>query len=360
MTTCEQRDRGITGNVLDLVGNTPLVRLNRLPKLLGLECEVLAKCEFFNPGGSVKDRIGKEMVLAADRDGKIHPGDTLVEPTSGNTGIGMSLASAVKGYKMVVTMPEKMSKEKISVMRALGAEVIRTPNDAAWDAPNSHIGIAKQMAIDDPVHTKVLDQYTNEANPRAHYEGTATEILQQCSGNLDMIVMGTGTGGTLSGIAKKLKEHNKDITVVGVDPVGSILAEGGGAAGPLYQVEGIGYDFIPDVLDRSLVDEWVKTNDVESFDLARKIIRLEGLLVGGSSGSAMAGVAKAAKRLKKGQRCVVVFSDGIRNYLTKFVDDDWMKENDFLPGEPQELTLDAAKKRIKQLEDELKQLRGKI
>eukprot|EP01060_Flectonema_neradi_P035313 TRINITY_DN646_c0_g1_i12.p1 TRINITY_DN646_c0_g1~~TRINITY_DN646_c0_g1_i12.p1 ORF type:complete len:360 (+),score=97.61 TRINITY_DN646_c0_g1_i12:166-1245(+) len=352
------RSNKIQDSILDLVGDTPMVRLNRLPKELGLECEVVAKLEFFNPGGSIKDRIGKQMVLDAVAEGRIKPGDTLVEPTSGNTGIGMSLACAAGGYQMVATMPEKMSKEKICVMETLGARVIRTPNDAAWDAPNSHIGIANKMAAEDP-NTHVLDQYRNPANPGAHYNGTAEEILKQCDGKVDMVVMGAGTGGTITGVAKKLKEKLPNVTIVGVDPIGSILAEGEGKAGDLYQVEGIGYDFIPDVLDRSVVDEWVKSNDQESFDLARKLHKQEGLLIGGSAGSAMLGVARAAKRLKKGQRCVVVFADGIRNYMTKFADDDWMKLHGFMEGKPESYTLDSALERIRELEKENAELKGK-
>eukprot|EP01063_Lacrimia_lanifica_P003310 TRINITY_DN1175_c0_g1_i1.p1 TRINITY_DN1175_c0_g1~~TRINITY_DN1175_c0_g1_i1.p1 ORF type:complete len:369 (+),score=185.37 TRINITY_DN1175_c0_g1_i1:69-1175(+) len=352
------RETGITDSVLDLVGNTPMVRLNRLPEMLGLECEVLAKCEFFNPGGSVKDRIARRMVLDAGETGRIKKGDTLVEPTSGNTGIGMALASAVAGYKMVVTMPMKMSKEKRSVITALGADIIRTPNEAAYDDYESHISVANRMRDADPENVHVLDQYVNTNNPDAHYYGTAEEILRQTGGKFDMIVMGAGTGGTITGTAKRLKEVLPNLIVVGVDPKGSILAEGGGKCeGPMYQVEGIGYDFIPDVLDRSIVDVWVKSTDKPSFDLARQLIAKEGLLVGGSAGSAMYGVAQEAKKLKKGQRCVVVFSDGIRNYLTKFVDDDWMKEHDLMEGEPKDLTLDAAKKRIADLEAEVAALK---
>eukprot|EP01064_Diplonema_japonicum_P014802 TRINITY_DN224_c1_g2_i1.p1 TRINITY_DN224_c1_g2~~TRINITY_DN224_c1_g2_i1.p1 ORF type:complete len:370 (+),score=144.72 TRINITY_DN224_c1_g2_i1:36-1112(+) len=352
-----QRYNGITDNVLDLVGETPLVRLNHLPKELGLECEVLAKCEFFNPGGSIKDRIGRQMVLDAAESGKIKKGDTLVEPTSGNTGIGMSLACAVGGYKMVVTMPEKMSNEKISVIKSLGAEVIRTPNDAAWNDPRSHISIAMKMQDEDP-NTHVLDQYKNPSNPGAHYDGTAEEIIRQTGGKVDMVVMGAGTGGTITGVAKKMKEKIPDVKVVGVDPKGSILAEGGGEVGDMYHVEGIGYDFIPDVFDRSLVDEWVKSEDKLSFELSRKLIAMEGLLVGGSAGAAMSGVLSAAKKLGKDQRCVVVFSDGIRNYLTKFVDDDWMKENKLMEGEPERLTYDSQTKKISELEAEIAALKA--
>src|SRR5690606_5273770 len=231
-----------------------------------------AKCEFMNPGGSVKDRIGKRMVENAQKSGRIKPGDTLIEPTSGNTGIGMALAAAVYGYRMIITMAEKNSREKQAVLGALGAEIIRTPTEAAWDAPESHIGVARQLQKILP-NAHVLDQYSNEDNPLAHYEGTGKEILEQTGGKLDICVLTAGTGGTLTGVARRLKENLPNVKIVGVDPVGSILA------GPepigSYKVEGIGYDFIPDVLDRSLVDEWVKTEDRESFVMARRLIREE-------------------------------------------------------------------------------------
>eukprot|EP01061_Rhynchopus_euleeides_P014423 TRINITY_DN24_c0_g1_i1.p2 TRINITY_DN24_c0_g1~~TRINITY_DN24_c0_g1_i1.p2 ORF type:complete len:371 (+),score=173.53 TRINITY_DN24_c0_g1_i1:61-1173(+) len=355
-----QKVVGITDNVLQLVGDTPLVRLNNLPQEMGIECEMLAKCEFMNPGGSIKDRIGTQMVLDAAASQRIKKGDTLVEPTSGNTGVGMAMASAVGGFKMVVTMPMKMSKEKRTVMKAFGAEIIRTPTEAAFDDYNSHISVANRMQAADPEHVHVLDQYANTSNPGAHYHGTAEEILRQTDGKLDMIVMGAGTGGTITGVAKKLKEKLPNLIVVGVDPVGSILSDGAVVEGkdyPGYQVEGIGYDFIPDVLDRSVVDEWIKSEDGPSFDLSRKLISREGMLVGGSAGSAMYGACQAAKRLKKGQRCVVVFADGIRNYLTKFADDDWMKEQGFMEGKPEQPTLDTALDRIKELEAELAALK---
>ena len=281
---------GITDSVLDLVGDSPLVRLNRVPQDLGLECEVLAKCEFYNPGGSVKDRIGRRMVLKAEEEGQLKQGDTCVEPTSGNTGIGMSLACAVRGFKMVVTMPMKMSKEKRGVITALGADIIRTPNDAAFDAYESHISVANRMRDADPEHVHVLDQYVNRNNVEAHYYGTAQEIYNQCDGKLDMIVIGAGTGGTVTGVAKFLKEKLPNLIVVGVDPPGSILRDGKFIEGkeyPFYEVEGIGYDFIPDVFDRSLVDEWVVSPDMPSLQYSRDLIKKEGLLVGGSSGCAM-------------------------------------------------------------------------
>lgn len=312
-------------NILATIGKTPLVKLNKVTSHLA--CNVYAKCEFMNPGGSVKDRIGYKMVMDAEASGRIRPGDTLIEPTSGNTGIGIALAGAVRGYKVIITLPEKMSHEKQVVLAALGAEIIRTPTEAPWDSPESHIGVAKKLQKELP-RAHILDQYSNPSNPLAHYEGTAQEILDDLNNQIDMIVISAGTGGTLTGIAKRMKEALPGIQVVGVDPVGSILA-GGDSIGT-YHVEGIGYDFIPDVLDRSLVDTWIKTEDKESFLNARNLIRQEGLLCGGSCGAALEGVLRAAKDLKSGQNCVVILADGIRNYLTKFVDDQWMKSHNFL------------------------------
>ena len=314
----------IYDSILDAIGATPMVRLRKIGRETG--CELLAKCEFLNAGGSVKDRIGRRMVEEAQKKGRIQPGDTLIEPTSGNTGIGMALAAAVYGYRMVITMPEKMSREKQVVLEALGAEIIRTPTEAAWDAPESHIGVAKQLKGILP-NAHILDQYGNPDNPLAHYHGTGQEILDQTDGKLDACVLTAGTGGTITGVAKKLKENVRGVHIVGVDPVGSILA-GPGPIGT-YKVEGIGYDFIPDVLDRNLVDEWIKTEDRESFLMARRLIRQEGMLCGGSSGSAVWAARKVAERMGPGKRIVVVLPDSVRNYMTKFLDDRWMKENGF-------------------------------
>jgi len=274
----------------------------------------------------VKDRIGYRMVEDAEREGRIKPGDTLIEPTSGNTGIGIALAGAVKGYRVIITLPEKMSHEKQVTLAALGAEIIRTPTEAAWDAPESHIGVAKKLQRELP-NAHILDQYSNPSNWRAHYEGTGEEILRDLEGQVDMVVMTAGTGGTLTGVARKVREKCPNVKVVGVDPVGSILA-GGDCIAP-YLVEGIGYDFIPEVLDRALVTTWVKTEDKESFLTARRCIREEGLLVGGSAGAAMWAALKEARNLKKDQNCVVILADGIRNYMTKFVDSKWMNEHGF-------------------------------
>lgn len=314
----------ILDNILQAVGNTPLVRLNHIGKDTG--CEILAKCEFMNPGGSVKDRIGARMVLEAEAQGRIKPGDTLIEPTSGNTGIGMAMAAAVKGYRMIITMPQKMSREKQVVLEALGAEIIRTPTEAAWDDPESHISVANQLKEILP-SSDILDQYANPDNPMAHYEGTAEEILRQTGGKLDVFVATAGTGGTLSGTARRLKEVLPDLKIVGVDPHGSILA--GPSEPKAYKVEGIGYDFIPDVLDRDLVDYWIRSDDHESFLMARRLIRQEGLLCGGSCGAAAWAAVEVAKREGPGKRIVTILPDSVRNYMTKFMDDAWMRENGF-------------------------------
>ena len=280
-------------NILQAIGKTPIVKLHRIGA--DLPCELYGKCEFLNPGGSVKDRIGYHMVEQAEKEGTIKPGDTLIEPTSGNTGIGIALAGAVKGYKVVITLREEMSNEKLNE-----------------EIPNSHI----------------LDQYANPDNPGIHYQHTAQEILDDMGSDLAMVVMGVGTGGTITGVAKKLKEEIPNIQIIGVDPIGSIL--GGGTEVKPYLVEGIGYDFFPDVLDNTLVDEYIKINDKDSFLMARRLISEEGLLIGGSSGSAVWAALQVAKKLKKGQKCLVILPDAIRNYLTKFADNHWMKERGFV------------------------------
>ncbi|MBN9231937.1 MAG: cystathionine beta-lyase [Legionella sp. 40-6] len=314
----------IYSNILGTIGNTPTVKINRLGA--ELSCQLYAKCEFFNPGGSVKDRIGYEMVIQAQREGRIKPGDTLIEPTSGNTGIGIALAGAVLGYQIIITMPEKMSQEKQSVLELLGAKIYRTPTEAAYDSPESHISLAKKLQAQLP-NAHILDQYTNPHNPNAHYQGTAEEIIADFGENLHMVVMGVGTGGTITGVAKRLKEYNPAIKIVGVDPEGSIL--GGGTEVKSYLVEGIGYDFFPDVLDNRLIDQYIKTNDADSFRVARQLIHDEGLLVGGSSGAAMWGALQAAKTLEAGQNCLVLLPDSIRNYMSKFATNTWMKEQGF-------------------------------
>ena len=318
----------IHDSILDTVGQTPMVRLSRLGK--GLPGELLAKCEFMNPGGSVKDRIGVKMLLDAERAGRIKPGDTLIEPTSGNTGIGIAMAAAVRGYRVIITLPEKMSQEKQVVLEALGAEIIRTPTEAAWDSPESHIGVARRLKEIIP-NSHILDQYSNPSNPAAHEEGTGREIIDQCGGKLDAIVMTAGTGGTITGVARVIKREVPGCLIVGVDPEGSILAGPGEIKS--YKVEGIGYDFIPDVLDRRLVDRWVKSNDRDSFLTARQLIRQEGLLVGGSCGAAVHAAMQISRELGPGKRVVAILADSIRNYLSKFVDDKWMRQQGFSKGD---------------------------
>lgn len=326
----------VYNTILENIGNTPLVRCDKIAKLYGLECNLLAKCEFFNAGGSVKDRIGKMMVEMAEKSGQIKPGDTLIEPTSGNTGIGLALAAAIKGYRCIIVLPEKMSNEKVYVLKALGAEIVRTPTEAASAAPDSHISVARRMQKEIK-NSHILDQYANPGNPLAHFDGTAEEIIAQTGGKVNMLVAGAGTGGTISGISKKLKQKCPGIEVIGVDPVGSILAEPeemneDGRDAP-YLLEGIGYDFIPEVLDRKLVDSWKKCNDKDCFVMMRRLIQMEGLLCGGSCGAAMQAAVESAKKLKKGETCVVILPDSTRNYMTKALSDDWMISNKFVDGD---------------------------
>lgn len=324
----------ILPDILSRIGETPLVRINKIGKSFGLECDILAKCEFFNAGGSVKDRIGLRMVEEAERAGILKPGDTLIEPTSGNTGIGLALVAAVRGYRCIICMPEKMSKEKVDVLRALGAEIVRTPTSASFESPESHIGVANRLHQEIP-NSHILDQYCNPGNPLAHYDGTAQEILDSCDGKVDMLVCGAGTGGTITGLARKVKEQCPSCKIVGVDPYGSIIAEPeelNQTDTTGYEVEGIGYDFIPTVCDREHVDRWYKSMDKPSFQMSRRLIKEEGLLCGGSSGTAMYVAMQAAKDfgMKKGQKVVVICPDSVRNYMTKFLSDDWMAERDFV------------------------------
>jgi len=314
----------IHNSILKTIGNTPIVRLDNIGA--NLDCKLFAKCEFLNPGGSLKDRIGLRMIEEAEKEGRIKPGDTLIEPSSGNTGIGLAIVAAVKGYKLIITMPEKMSMEKEVILKSLGAKIVRTPTEAAHDDPESLLGVARRLHSEIP-NSHILDQYANPNNPDAHYFETAEEILDEFGKNLAMVVIGAGTGGTITGIAKRLKESILDIEVVGVDPIGSIL--GGGSEVNTYHVEGIGYDFFPDVLDNTLVDRYIKTNDQDAFTMARRLILEEGLLIGGSSGSVVWGAIEAAKDLSPDKNVLVILPDSIRNYLSKFVSDEWMTTNGF-------------------------------
>ena len=269
------------------------------------------------------------MIDHAEKEGRIKQGDTLIEATSGNTGIGLALAAAVRGYKLIICMPEKMSMEKELTINALGAKIVRTPTEAAHDDPESNFGVARKLNEEIP-NSHILDQWTNCCNPAAHYHATAQEILNDFGTDLHMVVMGVGTGGTATGVGKRLKEEIEDIKIIGADPYGSILGGEDEYKGQPYKVEGIGYDFIPKTCDHDYIDDFVKVNDKEAFNTARALIREEGLLIGGSCGSAMFAALKAAKSLKRGQNCLVILPDSIRNYMRKFLSDDWMKENDLI------------------------------
>lgn len=271
------------------------------------------------------------MVEDAEEQGRLKPGCTIIEPTSGNTGIGLAVACAVKGYKCLIVMPEKMSDEKVATLKVLGAKIIRTPTEASHDDPEGLICVAQRLNKEIP-DSVILDQYANPGNPLAHFDGTGDEIVRQCGGTVDMVVVGAGTGGSISGVSRRLKESCPNCVVVGVDPEGSILSEPESlnvTDVTFYEVEGLGYDFIPDVLHRKSVDRWIKTNDKMAFQMIRRLIQEEGILSGGSSGAALAAALHAAKDLEAGQKCVVILPDGIRNYMTKFVTDNWLEARRF-------------------------------
>lgn len=307
--------------ILQSVGRTPLVRLRRLTE--GLQASVYVKVESMNPGGSVKDRVGGAMITEAERRGWLRPGGTIIEATAGNTGVGLAMAAAVKGYRCIFVLPDKMSSEKISLLKAYGAEVVITPTNIAPDSPDSYNGVAERLAREIPGGWRP-NQFANLANPEIHYLTTGPEIWEQTEGRITTFVAGVGTGGTISGVARYLKERNPDIKVVGADPEGSVLS--GDSPRP-WKVEGIGEDFVPKTFNGQLVDDWVRVGDAESFYTARAMARREGMLVGGSSGTAVAAALRYARRLAKEHLVVALCADTGRNYLSKFYNDEWLAQN---------------------------------
>jgi cystathionine beta-synthase len=314
--------------VLELVGATPIVRLEKLSPPGG--AQILAKLEYLNPGGSVKDRIGLPMIEAAEREGKLKPGGTIVEPTSGNTGVGLAIAAAIKGYRCIFVMPDKMSQEKIALLRAYGAEVVITPTAVEHDSPESYYSVSDRLAEEIPGGFKP-DQYSNMNNPEAHYKHTGPEVWEQTNGGeIDAIVVSVGTGGTISGLGKYFKERKPEVLIVGADPEGSVYTAKSENDLHPYLVEGIGKDTWPETMDPDVVDEWVRVSDRESFRWARRLAREEGLLSGGSGGTSVYAAVQIAKRLGPGKRVLMMIPDSGRNYLSKFYDDNWMLEHGFL------------------------------
>lgn len=317
-------------DILQAIGNTPLVKLN---KVVDKNCaEVFVKCEYMNPSGSIKDRIALHIVEAAEKKGLLKPGGTIVENTSGNTGLALAMVAAVKGYKAILTMPDKMSTEKINMLKAYGAKVVITPTDVPGDSPEHYVETAKRIARETP-NCFYVDQYHNQENINAHFESTGKEIWEQTNGEFDYFVAGTGTGGTVSGVGRYIKSKTKDIKVVGVDPIGSVHYDyfytKKLVTPVVYKVEGIGEDILCKALDFSVVDKMIQTNDEQAFCMARRLIKEEGLFCGGSSGAIIHGAVELAKEAGPGNKIVSVLTDSGNRYISKYLSDEWMQENNF-------------------------------
>jgi len=308
-------------SVLQSIGRTPLIQLRRLGDQV--PSPIYAKVEALNPGGSVKDRVAVAMIAEAERRGWLRPGGTIIEATAGNTGVGLAMVGAVKGYRCIFVLPDKMSQEKVALLRAYGAEVVITATNVAPDSPDSYNGVADRLAREVPGAWRP-NQFTNMANPEIHYHTTGPEIWEQTQGRVTVFVAGAGTGGSISGIGRYLKERNPDVRIIGADPEGSVLS--GDTPRP-WKVEGIGEDFVPKTFNSQLVDDWVRVGDAESFHIARGLARREGLLLGGSSGTAVAAALRYARRLTKDDLVVVLCPDTGRNYMSKFFDDRWLTDN---------------------------------
>jgi len=313
-------------SVLELVGDTPIVRLDSIGR--EVEPQLLAKLEYVNPGGSVKDRIGLAMIEKAEAEGKLKPGGTIVEPTSGNTGVGLAIAAAKKGYRCIFVMPDKMSQEKISMLRAYGAEVVICPTAVEPDSPESYYSVSDRLAEEIPGGFKP-DQYSNMSNPEAHYRTTGPEIWEQTGGEIDAIVISVGTGGTISGVGRYFKERSPEVQIVGADPEGSVYTAKDERDVHPYLVEGIGKDTWPKTMDPKVVDDWVRVSDRDSFLTARRLAREEGLLVGGSGGTTVWAALEVAKRFGPDATILTMIPDSGRSYMSKFYDDNWMLEHGF-------------------------------